>query len=94
MMMATMGSSTGSCRVIMSPAALSGGFSLAHVAMLLTYAILMLGVCLLACVVPTRARAHDNLTPPFPGTVERSVAWQSHGRDDPRHTRMVLHPIE
>ena len=34
--------------------ALAGGLSLRHVAMLLAYATLMLGVCLLACVVPTR----------------------------------------
>jgi putative ABC transport system permease protein len=33
---------------------LSGGLSLTDVAMILAYAILMLGVCLLACVVPTR----------------------------------------
>jgi ABC-type antimicrobial peptide transport system permease subunit len=33
---------------------LSGGLSLKDVAMLLAYATLMLGVCLLACVVPTR----------------------------------------
>ena len=33
---------------------LSGGLSLKQVAMLLAYATLMLGVCLLACVVPTR----------------------------------------
>ena len=33
---------------------LSGEFSLANVAKLVAYAILMLGVCLLACVVPTR----------------------------------------
>jgi ABC-type antimicrobial peptide transport system permease subunit len=33
---------------------LAGGLSLRHVAMLLVYATLMLGVCLLACVVPTR----------------------------------------
>ena len=33
---------------------LGGGLSLAQIAMLLAYATLMLGVCLLACVVPTR----------------------------------------
>jgi ABC-type antimicrobial peptide transport system permease subunit len=33
---------------------LSGGLSLRDVALILAYAILMLGVCLLACVVPTR----------------------------------------
>ena len=33
---------------------LEGGLSLEQVAMLLAYAILMLGICLLACVVPTR----------------------------------------
>jgi ABC-type antimicrobial peptide transport system permease subunit len=35
-------------------ARVEGGFSLANVAMLLAYAALMLAVCLLACVVPTR----------------------------------------
>ena len=33
---------------------LSEGFSLKHFATLVGYAALMLGVCLLACVVPTR----------------------------------------
>ncbi len=33
---------------------LSGELSLEQIAILLAYAILMLGVCLLACVVPTR----------------------------------------
>jgi putative ABC transport system permease protein len=33
---------------------IEGGFSLSNVALLLAYAALMLGVCLLACVVPTR----------------------------------------
>jgi putative ABC transport system permease protein len=33
---------------------LSGGLSLKDIAMLVAYAALMLGVCLLACVVPTR----------------------------------------
>jgi ABC-type lipoprotein release transport system permease subunit len=33
---------------------LAGGLSLGQMAMLIAYAALMLGVCLLACVVPTR----------------------------------------
>ena len=33
---------------------LTGGLSLRGVAIIVAYAILMLGVCLLACVVPTR----------------------------------------